>query len=175
MTALPAPRNGTDYRIAVVCTGNICRSPTADVVLNALLADEGLDRQVAVDSSGLGGWHVGDRMDPRSARHLREAGYDPSRHRARQIAPGWPSAYDLVLAMDHTHLRDLRAQARRAGASAEELDRVRLFGDFDPVEPGSEVPDPYYGGDQDFEEVLTMVERTGRAIVAALRQGLASR
>lgn len=164
---LPDARAAERYLITVVCSGNICRSPTADVVLNDLVARAGLADRVAVDSAGLGGWHVGDPMDPRSAACLTAAGYDPTRHRARQLDLDWTARYDLVLAMDHGHLRDLRAQARRDPAA--EPARIRLFRDFDPVGPGGEVPDPYYGGHDAFEEVLTMVERTGRAIVAALR------
>lgn len=172
---LPGRRRPGPYLLTVVCTGNICRSPTADVVLNALLADAGLEHLVRVGSSGLGDWHVGDPMDRRSAAQLARAGYDPTRHRARQIAPDWPGRYDLVLAMDRGHLRGLRAQARLAGAGEDDPARVRLFRDFDPVGPGGEVPDPYYGGAQGFEEVLTMVERTSRAIVAALEREHASR
>jgi len=77
--------------------------------------------------------------------------------------------------MDSGHLRDLRAQARAFGAGQAELDRIRLFGDFDPVHPGGEVPDPYYGGDQEFREVLIMVERTCATIVAALQRERAAR
>lgn len=175
LPALPPARGAGQYRVTVVCTGNICRSPTADVVLNTLLAEAGLGRAVSVDSSGLAGWHVGEGMDQRSAAHLARAGYDPGRHRVRQISPGWHERYDLVLAMDEGHRRDLRAQAGRAGADEADLARIRLFGDFDPVDPGGEVPDPYYGGDLGFQEVLTMVERTSGAIVAALEREHAPR
>jgi protein-tyrosine phosphatase len=159
----------------VVCSGNICRSPTAEVVLTARVAEAGLGDRVVVDSSGLGGWHVGDRMHPRSAAFLTAAGYDADRHRAQQIARDWPGRYDLVLAMDRGHLHDLRSQARRAGADDDARSRIRLFGDFDPVQPGSQVPDPYYGGDDGFEEVLTMVERTAAALVATLQRELGAR
>ena len=172
MSDLPEPRTPGRYRITLVCTGNICRSPTADVVLNALLADVGLDARVLVDSYGLGGWHVGDGMDPRSATTLARAGYDPSAHRARQLPEDWPDRYDLVLAMDAGHLRDLRSQAGRYGAGE---GAVRLFRDFDPIGPGGDVADPYYGGPQGFEEVLAMVERTSAAIVSALEREHAPR
>ncbi|HEY1119305.1 MAG TPA: low molecular weight protein-tyrosine-phosphatase, partial [Acidimicrobiales bacterium] len=121
----------------MVCLGNICRSPMADVVLAERLADAGLDDRVSVGSSGTGGWHVGDPMDRRAAATLTAAGYDATRHRARQWGSGEDAdAADLVLAMDAQNLADLGGPT----------DRVRLFRDFDPVDPGSDVPDPYYGG-----------------------------
>jgi protein-tyrosine phosphatase len=164
-TTVPGPRTPGRYAVTVVCTGNICRSPTADVILNAMLADHDLAPVVSVDSSGLGGWHIGQPMDSRSATQLVRLGYDPSRHRARQLPRDWVERYDLVLAMDSGHLRDLRDLARSTGA---EPDRVVLFGDFDPVHPGVDVPDPYYGGDHGFREVATLIERTSAELVAVL-------
>ena len=158
MAHLPPPRSPGSYRIALVCLGNICRSPMAHVVLEQRLHDAGLDDRVEVASSGTGGWHVGNPMDPRAAATLAAADYDPTRHRARQYDASWPDAYDLVLVMDASNLADVGGRTERVG----------LFRDFDPAEPGGEVPDPYYGGDQGFEEVLTMVERTSTAVVAAL-------
>jgi protein-tyrosine phosphatase len=166
MIRLPDARTPGRYRIALVCLGNICRSPIADVVLSAHLDEAGLSGRVTVDSSGTGDWHVGDEMDVRAAATLTAAGYDATQHRARQFASSWLDDHDLVLAMDSSNL---------AGIGGRTPDgRVRLFGDLDPVEPGGEVPDPYYGGDAGFEEVLTMVERTSVAIVAALQRESAS-
>ena len=162
---LPAPRDPGRYRIGLVCLGNICRSPMADVVLSARLGDAGLADRVEVASCGTGGWHVGRPMDERAAATLSTAGYDPSRHRAQQYAEHWASAYDLLLAMDDANLDDLGGRG----------ERVAKFRDFDPVDPGADVPDPYYGGHAGFEEVLSMVERTTEAIVAGLRAGHALR
>ena len=134
----------------------------ADVVLSARLAEAGLADRVEVTSSGTGDWHVGHPMDERAAATLTAAGYDATRHRARQFAADWLDDRDLVLAMDAANLADVRA----AGPATAD-GRVRLFRDFDPVEPGGDVPDPYYGGDAGFEEVLAMVERTADALVAA--------
>lgn len=159
--ALPPARTPGHYAIEVVCLGNICRSPMADVVLTDRLAQAGLDDRVTVSSSGTGGWHVGSAMDARAAATLTAAGYDASRHRARQ----WDAAHmvDLSLAMDESNLADI------GGAGP----RTRKFRDFDPrgstEKGGGDVPDPYYGGDDGFQEVLDMVERTAEAIVAALR------
>ena len=161
---LPPARTPGRYRIAAVCLGNICRSPMADVVLGERLTDAGLDDRVTVTSSGTGGWHVGNPMDRRAAATLTAAGYDATRHRAQQWAGSSDGeAADLVLAMDAQNLSDL---LESGGAS----DRVRLFRDFDPVDPGGDVPDPYYGGDSGFEEVLAMVERTARSLVDSLER-----
>jgi protein-tyrosine phosphatase len=162
-TTLPPQRTDGPYRITLVCLGNICRSPTAHVVLEKRLAQAGLAGEVEVTSSGTGDWHVGHPMDSRAAATLSAAGYDPSRHRAQQYDVGRAASYDLVLAMDETNLADLGGRS----------ERVRLFRDYDPVDPGAAVPDPYYGGDDGFEEVLTMVERTSASLVGLLGDLLA--
>jgi protein-tyrosine phosphatase len=130
----------------------------AQVVLEQRLADAGLDDRVVVRSAGTGDWHIGNPMDRRAAATLRASGYDPSRHRAQQYDESWADQEDLVLAMDEDNLADLGGRSQRVG----------LFRDFDPVEPGGEVPDPYYGEADGFAEVLAMVERTSDAIVAEL-------
>ncbi len=155
---LPPPRQPGRYAVALVCLGNICRSPTAQVVLEQGLAEAALDDRVIVHSAGTGDWHLGSPMDRRAAETLSSAGYDPSGHRARQYAGAWADEHDLVLAMDHENLADLGGRSERVG----------LFRDFDPVEPGGDVPDPYGGGTDAFAEVLTMVERTSRALVSEL-------
>jgi low molecular weight protein-tyrosine phosphatase len=150
------------YRVALVCLGNICRSPMAHVVLEARLDEAGLGDVVEVTSSGTGDWHVGNRMDRRAAATLAAAGFDPSRHRARQYDAGSAADADLVLAMDGDNLADL------GGVSP----RVMLFRAFDPVDPGGDVPDPYYGGDAGFEEVLTMVDRTSASLATHVAAAL---
>ena len=159
---LPAPRDPGRYRIELVCLGNICRSPMAHVVLEERLAEAGLGGVVEVTSSGTGDWHVGHPMDRRAAAALSAAGYDPSRHRARQYDAGSAGDVDLVLAMDSDNLNDL------GGVSP----RVMLFRAFDPVDPGGDVPDPYYGGDAGFEEVLTMVDRTSASLATHVAAAL---
>lgn len=172
MTSLPPPRTdgpGTPYRIAVVCLGNICRSPMADVILGDRVAAAGLDRVVAVVSAGTGGWHVGNPMDRRAAALLAAHGYDASRHRAQQFEKTWYADADVVLAMDGDNLADLETLR----PVDHEPGRLLMFRDFDPRSAGDhdrDVPDPYYGGDDGFETVLAMVERTSDAIVADLRR-----
>jgi protein-tyrosine phosphatase len=156
----------TPYRIALVCLGNICRSPTADVVLNARLADAGLDGTVVAESCGTGTWHLGEEMDQRSAAVLRDAGYDPSRQRAQVFDASWFD-HDLILTMDRHNHSEVLSQL-----PPEVHDRVRMFRSFDPeVTDGGQaldVPDPWYGGPQGFDVVLEIVERTCDGIVAWL-------
>ncbi|MGI9157840.1 MAG: low molecular weight protein-tyrosine-phosphatase [Marmoricola sp.] len=157
---LPAA-GGTPYRIGLVCLGNICRSAMADVVLSELVDRAGLASAVEVTSSGTGGWHVGEPMDPRAAATLLAEDYDPSRHRAQQLAAAWADR-DLLLAMDAGNLTEARARLGEAQAG-----RVRMFRDFDPMSSG-DVPDPFFGGPDGFADVLRMVERTSIALVAKL-------
>ncbi|MFI5429943.1 low molecular weight protein-tyrosine-phosphatase [Aeromicrobium sp. UC242_57] len=156
------------YTVAMVCLGNICRSPIAHVVLEDRLVKAGLDDQVAVVSSGTGGWHEGNPMDPRSADVLAQAGYDPSRHVARTFTTDWYAEYDLLLAMDHSNRSDMLDLA----PTVDQQHQVRLFREFDPeaTELDDEVPDPYYGGTDGFHHVLAMVERTVDQLVEQLPQ-----
>ena len=156
------------YRVALVCLGNICRSPIAHVVLEERLARAGLDQRVEVVSSGTGGWHDGEPMDRRAASVLRDAGYDPSRHRARTFSIDWYAENDLLLAMDHSNRADMIDQS----PTVEQQARVRLFREFDPEasEGDDEVPDPWYGGSDGFRDVLAMIERTTDELVDRLPQ-----
>ena len=161
MVDLPGP-SGAVYRLCFVCSGNICRSPIAAVVMQRLVDDAGLTDVVQVDSAGTGDWHVGDPADPRAVAALRDGGYDGRAHRAQVFEPGWLADRDLVLALDHGHLRELRALARTDA----QRDRVRLLRSFDPAAPdGAEVADPYFGDARDFAEVLDQVERACRGLL----------
>jgi protein-tyrosine phosphatase len=157
------------YRIALVCLGNICRSPIADVVVNARVAEAGLADRIEVTSCGTGTWHIGEAMDPRAAAVLTASGYDASRHQARLFGADWHD-HDLILVMDQANLADVRAEL-----PADRHDRVRLFRSYDPEVDGTaeagrvpEVPDPYYGGPEGFDEVLAIVERTAHELVRGL-------
>lgn len=161
------------FRIALVCLGNICRSPTAHVILQGRLEQAGLSETVEVASAGTGGWHRGEPMDPRSAVALRDAGYDPSRHRARTFTADWFAEHDLLLAMDASNYADMIALA----PSVAQAEQVRMFRAFDPESDSeeSEVPDPWHGGPDGFGQVLTMIERTTDGLVAALPDLIAAR
>jgi len=143
----------------------------AHVVLQAKLSDSPLAGRVEVDSSGTGGWHLGDPMDNRAAATLAAAGYDPSRHRSQQFDRGWFDAFDAVIVMDASNQRDVLALA----SDDESRARLRMLREFDP-EAGDdlEVPDPWYGGQTGFDDVLAMVERSTDGIVDALRELLRS-
>jgi protein-tyrosine phosphatase len=154
-------------RICFVCSGNICRSPSAEIVMRALVARAGLEDEVEVCSAGIGDWHVGERADPRSVETLTARGYDASTHRARQFRREWFDEHDLVVAMDRSHLRDLR---RMAGAADQE--KVRLLTSFGPEATDEDVPDPYYGGPDGFTDVLDLVERYCAALLADVRPRL---
>lgn len=146
--------------VCLVCMGNICRSPMAEVVTRRTIEDHGLD--VVVDSAGTGGWHVGDPMDERALRTLADHGYDGASHRARRFDRAWFGERDLILVMDAENLRALR---RIAPPGAD----IRLLRSFDPAAPeGAEVPDPYYGGRQGFLDVLRMVEAAAEGLAKYL-------
>ncbi|MFI0486027.1 low molecular weight protein-tyrosine-phosphatase [Actinomadura sp. 9N215] len=158
------------YRVTFVCTGNICRSPIAEWVLRHHVEDEGLD--VEVDSSGTGGWHVGDQADERTVAALRRAGYR-SAHIARQFEPGWFGRYDLIIALDEGHRRALSSMA----PDEETRGRIRMLREFDPDAAPSDldVPDPYYGGRADFDLVLEQVEAAVPGVLEEIRAALKER
>jgi protein-tyrosine phosphatase len=164
---IPAARDpGRPYRIGVVCLGNICRSPTAEVLLRAELAQAGLDGKVVVDSAGTGDWHLGEAMHPGARAELARRGLDGTGHRARQIAPSWLADYDLLLAMDGRNLASLR---RMAADDPDLAGRIQLMLSFDPeAAAGAEVPDPYEGNEAEFAEVFELLEPAAQAVVRQL-------
>jgi protein-tyrosine phosphatase len=144
--------------------GNICRSPTAEAVLRAIAAREARDLQIDADSAGTAGYHIGSPPDTRSQQAAQRRGYDLSALRARIVEIKDFERFDLILAMDRENLSALRQRAPH-----EFQDRIRLFLEFAPDLGTSEVPDPYYGGPNGFEEVLDLVEDATRALIAYLR------
>jgi low molecular weight protein-tyrosine phosphatase len=174
-TPIPGPRGDSgDYRVCLVCLGNICRSPMAEVILRRELAEAGVDGQVTVESAGTGDWHLGGPMDPRAAAELARRGYDGSAHIARQIGPDWLAGYDLFVVMDRLNLAALRRMAAsRAGAGLAQ-DRIRLMRSFDPEAPdGAEVPDPYHGGPAEYEETFDLVLAAARGLTGQVAGMLA--
>jgi protein-tyrosine phosphatase len=167
----PAPRHPFGvYRACLVCLGNICRSPMAEVVLRNELDRAGLGGRVEVDSAGTGDWHIGSPMDSRARAELAIRGYDGAGHRARQFAPSWFGRYDLIAAMDAHNLEDLRAMAPDSQAAG----RLRLFRSFDPdpdglrAGPGQEIPDPYNGTAADYSLVFDLVHGAAEGLARQL-------
>ena len=156
-------------RIIMVCMGNICRSPAAEVVLRSLLADAGLEH-IKVDSAGTGGWHEGDGADPRSQTTWERRGYS-GLHTARQFRREWFDERDLILVMDSNNYETLLARTADPAHHA----KVRYLRSYDPALVGVddievlEVPDPYYGGPQGFEHMLDLIESACDGLVAELR------
>ncbi|WP_040157142.1 low molecular weight protein-tyrosine-phosphatase [Mobilicoccus massiliensis] len=151
------------YRVCVVCSGNICRSPMGEVVLREKLDRAGLGDRVEVDSAGTGDWHVGLGADPRTVRALADGGYDGSAHRARQFEDAWLADRDLVLVADEGHLAAVRRLAEGG-----DVTHVRLLRSFDPaaVEAGTlETDDPYYGDEAGFARCLREVEAACDGVV----------
>ena len=146
------------FRVLFVCSGNICRSPTAEGVFRHLVERAGLADEIETESAGIGNWHIGDPPDPRACAAAKARGYDLERLRASQVSAKDFERFDLLIAMDRTHLRDLE-RLRPDGARG----RARLFVDRD-------VPDPYYGTTEDFERVLDLIEAGAKALLAEIRE-----
>lgn len=150
-------------RVVMVCTGNICRSPTAEAVLRALAEQRGFGDRLIVDSAGIEAYHVGAPPDTRSQEHARRRGYELAALRARQVGPSdFDGRIDWLLAMDRWHLAALKRRCAPARHGS-----LRLLMDFSGT-PGIEVPDPYYGGPADFERVLDLVEAGCDGLLKAL-------
>jgi protein-tyrosine phosphatase len=154
-------------RILFVCLGNICRSPTAEAVMRDLVRREGLVGKIEVDSAGTGDWHVGEPPDARSAQAARRRGIVMD-GAARQVVAGDFDDWDLLLAMDRANHRALLGLA----PDEEAREKVRMLREFDPEAVASgdlDVPDPYYGGERGFEDVLDLIERACRGLLEDLK------
>jgi len=153
-------------RVCFVCLGNICRSPTAEGVFLHLLDSEQLEDRVVADSAGTAGYHVGERPDPRTLETARGRGFSLPGV-ARQFQASDFGRFDYILAMDRSNLKVLQ----RMAWSDEDRAKLRLFRDFDSAsKPGSEVPDPYYGGEDGFENVFDICTAAARGLLAHLRE-----
>ncbi len=161
----------------MVCLGNICRSPMGEAVLHSRIAGVGLTDAVMVDSAGTGTWHAGYGADERARATLTSHGYpDLPHHAARRITPNWFAEIDLVLAMDEHNYADLERLIGGSGASSP----LRMMRSFDPTlahlsqpHPDLDVPDPYYGGPEGFDEVLGMIERAADGVVRHVQEQVA--
>ncbi len=151
------------HRVLFVCTGNICRSPTAEGVARTVAERMGLGRNFQFDSAGIQGHHVGDPPDRRSIAAAAKRGYDLSKQRARRVNDFDFVAFEHVLVMDHSHLTTLRA-----ACPPQHRHKLKLFLDFSRSHDDEEVPDPYYGGAQGFEFVLDLIEDAVQGLISEL-------
>ena len=153
-------------RLLVICLGNICRSPMAEGALRARLQAAGLAGEVEVDSAGTGGWHVGNPPDPRAIATAVAHGVDIAMLRARELAVEDFDRFDWILCADRANVRDV---LRLAPAARRE--RVALLLEWAGIRAGGEVPDPYTGGQEDFQRVWRLVDSAAQAVVARLAAG----
>ncbi len=149
--------------ILFVCMGNICRSPTAEGVLNKIIKNKRIESLFKVDSAGTHGYHIGEPPDSRTREAALKRGIDLSGLRARKVVPEDFERFDLVLAMDHDNLALLKR-----GARPKHHAKLGLFMSYSSRFDTDEVPDPYYGGEQGFELVLDMAEDAARGLIEAL-------
>jgi protein-tyrosine phosphatase len=161
------------YRIVTVCTGNICRSPMAELMLTRAFADAGLADDVTVDSAGTTGWEAGRPIDERAAVKLTELGIESHLHRARQFEPAWYRERDLILALDLDHYRELRTDA----PDDDSRDRIHLLREFDPSTTDTDLEDlgiydPWYGDASDFEATWKLVDGAVEGVVRFVRHEL---
>lgn len=153
------------YKVLFVCMGNICRSPAAEGVMLHMLRQNGLEKQVQIDSAGTGGWHSGNRADERMRKHAALRGYSLD-SRARQVRESDFEHFDLILVMDRDNMR----QIKPFSFSPRGMHKVRLFCEFARDRQEKEVPDPYYGGDDGFEQVLDIVENGCEHLLRHIRK-----
>ncbi len=158
-------------RVLFVCLGNICRSPTAEGVMRALVREAGLEDRIEVDSAGTGSWHIGDSPDTRATAAARERGI-ALEGAARQVQRGDFETFDLIVAMDRQNFADLRHLAPDERAA----EKVVLLRELDPATAGRQldVPDPYHGGARGFEHVFDLVHDACAALLEELRERFAA-
>jgi len=154
---------GNPISILFVCTGNICRSPSAEGVFRHCVEKAGLAARITSDSAGTHDYHVGEPPDPRTQAAARRRGYELGKLRARRVRGEDFEQFDYVLAMDEANLRHLERLCPR-----EHAHKLKLFLEFGGGTP-REVPDPYYGGPEGFERVLDLVERAAQGLLLHLR------
>lgn len=164
MSSRTRPGIGEPLRILFVCSGNICRSPLAEAVFKQEAEKAGLGARFEVDSAGTHDYHEGQPADPRACRVARRHGLDVTSI-ARPVVDRDFDRFDLIVAMDRGHRRELRVRAGRARA-----EKIRLMRDFDPDSAGQDVPDPYYDGEPAFEKVLSILEPACRGLLESLRR-----
>jgi len=164
---MPDPGSGSaPVSVLFVCMGNICRSPLAEGVFRKAVEDAGASDRFATESAGTGSWHVGEPPDRRMSETAVRHGVSLEGQTARQFQRMDLERYDHIFVMDRNNLQDVL----HFDADTRYGHKVRLFREFDPDPGDFQVPDPYYGGDQGFENVFAIVDRTARNILARLME-----
>jgi protein-tyrosine phosphatase len=151
------------HRLLFVCLGNICRSPMAEGAFRRVAEEEGVLQRFELDSAGLGNWHVGQAPDKRAQAAARRRGMDISSQCARQIVRGDFARFDLLLAMDGTNEAELERLAL-----PEQRAKIRRFLDFAPHLTTRDVPDPFFGGGEEFDRALDLIEEAARGLLITL-------
>lgn len=142
-------------KILFVCLGNICRSPLAEGLANKIAKESGLEQKVVFDSCGTGAYHIGEQPDPRTMANAKSNGLI-IKHQARQFDKSDFREFDYILAMDQDNL----ANIKKIDQTSAFEDKLFLMRDFDSLSPGADVPDPYFGGSEGFQNVYDILERS---------------
>jgi protein-tyrosine phosphatase len=151
-------------RVLFVCLGNICRSPLGAAILKKKVAEKGMESYVEVDSCGTSNYHIGDNADPRTLASAARHGV-PMQHCARQLTAQDLETFDFVFAMDKSNYHNILRLAKGRDVT----EKVKLMREFDPLSKGGEVPDPYHGDENDFQEVYDILERSTENFLSYLQ------
>jgi len=154
-------------KVLFVCMGNICRSPTAEGVFRHIVKKEGLDERIFTDSAGTHAYHIGEQPDLRSQETARKRGIDLSDLRGRKAVSQDFAEFDYILAMDNDNYQLLQQLAPSNDDAT-----LKLFLEFSKDYSETEVPDPYYGGDQGFEHVFDLVESASYGLLEEIKTRL---
>jgi len=152
-------------KVIFICLGNICRSPLAEGVFKHLVSEEGLENKISAASAGTSGWHIGERPDPRSVEVALQNGIALDSRGRKAVSEDFQE-FDYIIAMDKNNYADMK---RLPGASKTGAAKLRLMRDFDESGKGLDVPDPYYGGDEGFQKVYEMLDRSCRNLLEEIR------
>lgn len=150
-------------KVLFVCLGNICRSPLAEGIMSHRITEAGLADKIEVDSCGTSNYHIGDKPDVRTRTNAKKNGISLN-HLGRQLTEMDLEEFDFILAMDRSNHQNIM----RLKNASKHISKIKLMREFDPAQ-GDEVPDPYYGGEQGFQEVFEILDRSVEGFISHLR------